>query len=140
MKFIVILFLLAACGSSSSSKENKKDTSSTQTDMSTQNDGSKNSVQEDIHVKLNEKFDIRLDAVMGTGKSWWLSDSSFKSHVSLDSTFTEVNSNKDGAPETQVFRFRGTSKGETSLQFYYSQPWKKDEKPSDTRTYKISVE
>ncbi|HSU28447.1 MAG TPA: protease inhibitor I42 family protein [Chitinophagaceae bacterium] len=140
MKFIVILLFLAACGSSSGSKETKKDTTNTsQTDMSIQTDGSKN--QEDIHVKLNERFDVRLNAVMGTGNSWWLADSAFKSNLSLDTTFTEVNSSgKDGAPEVQVFRFKGIAKGVTRLLFNYSQPWKKDDKPSDTKTYNVTVE
>ncbi len=143
MKFFVILLLLTACGSSSGSEKSNKDTSksSSQTDTSMQTDQSTGSGQEDIRVKLNDRFDIRLNAVLGTGNSWWLADSAFKSNLSLDTTFTEINSSeKDGAPQVQVFRFRGTVKGATTLLFNYSQPWKKDEKPSDSKTYRVTVE
>ncbi len=78
---------------------------------------------------------------MGTGYSWSLADSAFTKFVSLDSTYTVPNpSGKEDGPETQVFRFKAVSSGETILRFVHGRPWKKEEKPDKEKSYQVFVE
>ena len=127
MKFLAFVLVFAACGSSTG----KNDTAEKKPVNAT----------EDIRVKLNESFEIKMDAVLGTGYSWNLPDSGYKKYLTLDTTYTTPGpSEKEGAPETQVFKFSGIAKGSTNLRFIYIQPWRKEAVPSKEKSYHVTVE
>jgi len=128
MRFLVFLIIFAACASSGK-KNNLGDKS----------DPVKSG--EEIKVKLNETFELKEEATLSTGYSWNLADSAYRQNLSLDTTYTIGNpSGKEGAPETQVFRFRGIAKGLTSIHLIYIQPFRKGEKPVKEKTWAVTVE
>jgi predicted secreted protein len=97
--------------------------------------------QDTLRVKVNERFDIRLGTSMGTGFSWSVADSAYKTTLSLDSAYVILNpEGKDDAPETQVFVFRALQKGETRLHFIHSRPWRKKDPPDKEKKFVILAE
>jgi predicted secreted protein len=115
MKILPLLAILAGCGTTSHPASS-----------------------DTIQVKVNETFEIKLGSSLGTGYSWTLADSAWRQYLSLDTTYV-INDpqQKDNGPDTQVFRFRALSKGESALHFDYRQPWKKEEAPSKQRSYTV---
>lgn len=118
MKLLSILVFLASCGTTTHT------TPSSDT----------------IRVKVNEHFDIKLDTRLGTGFSWVLADSAWRSNLSLDTTYV-VNDpqQRDNGQEVQVFRFKALAKSESTLHFNYVRPWKKEEAPDKQRSFTIIV-
>lgn len=98
------------------------------------------SVQDTIRVKTNEPFEIRLGASLGTGYRWMTADSAYLGLLQLDTSFVVQPKDIDGEPETQVFQFRGLTKGKTRLHFVYQRSWQKKDPPRKERTYTIIVE
>ena len=94
-----------------------------------------------IRTVLKGSFTIELGTTMGTGFSWSLADTMFKSFLVLDSTkvLNDVEG-KDNAPDTQQFFFTGIKKGETKLHFIRTRPWEKNVPPDKERVFIIFVE
>jgi len=118
MKIVALLLLVQACNNS------KPDTS----------------MQDTIHVKRNETFEVKLAAVLGTGFRWMPADSAYQPFLRLDTTYTFQPKDIDGEPEMQVFVFRGLKKGETTLHFVYKRSWKKKDPPDKQRKYTVIIE
>jgi predicted secreted protein len=123
MKLVLFLLVCAACGASNPSVKN--------TEVGNNNDT--------ITVKLNERFEVKLGAVMASGYSWSILDSTYKSHVVLDSMYTIANSDREGDPEMQVFRFKAIAMGEAQLHFIHIRPWRKTDPPTKEKNYNIIV-
>lgn len=121
MKMLAFLLLLCSCGSA--------------------HQGAAPSPSGDtIKVKLNEKFEIKLDVNFGTGYSWITADSVFTTYLRPDSTYSIENKDKEGSPATQVFRYMAIAKGQTTIKFIYIRPWRKDDKPEKEKTYQVTIE
>jgi predicted secreted protein len=118
MKFLAIVLVCSSCAASN------PDTASSDT----------------IRVKVNETFELKLSAVMASGFSWSLADSVFMKFVKLDTTYTIANSDREGDPELQVFRFSGVKKGETKIHFIHVRPWRKTDPPTKEKLYDIIVQ
>lgn len=118
MKIIALLLLVQACNN------NKPDTT----------------VQDTIHIKTNETFEIKLGAVLGTGFRWMPADSAYQPFLRLDSTYTYQPKDIDGEPELQVFVFRGLKKGTASVHLVYKRSWKKKDPPEKERKYTVIIE
>ncbi len=118
MKFLALLLLCSSCATSN------PDTASSDT----------------IRVKVSETFELKLSAVMASGFSWSIADSAFMKFVSLDTTFTIANSDREGDPELQVFRFRGIEKGEAKIHFIHIRPWRKTDPPTKEKWYDVIIQ
>jgi predicted secreted protein len=124
MKLLLLSLACAACGASNTSV---KDTGSVSTG-------------DTIIVKVNEFFEVKLGAVMASGYSWSIADSNYTSFAKLDTTFAILNSDREGDPETQVFRFKAINKGETVLHFIHVRPWRKTDPPTKEKKYKLTIQ
>ncbi|MGQ0738842.1 MAG: protease inhibitor I42 family protein [Bacteroidota bacterium] len=94
-----------------------------------------------ISVKVNTSFTIKLSTSMGTGYQWSPADSAWTGYMTLDSV-TVVNNieGRDDGPDTQVFYFTATKKGETKLHFIRTRPWKKKDPPDKEKVFTILAE
>ncbi|MEP6701325.1 MAG: protease inhibitor I42 family protein [Bacteroidota bacterium] len=124
MKILLLFLLLNSCGSTKSPGvvENTS------------------KAEDTIKIKVNENFEIKLGAIMGTGYRWILQDSAYQQLLNLDTTYTLSAKDIDGNPETQVFRFTGIKKGETIVKLVYIRPWKKQDPPDKEKKYTIIVQ
>ncbi|HQV07421.1 MAG: protease inhibitor I42 family protein [Chitinophagaceae bacterium] len=119
MKQLILLLAFYSCGTTSSN----------------------DSTQDSLVIKVGKQLDIKLEAVMGTGYSWALEDSSFTNYLSIDTSFVMSKpQEKEGAKENQVFRFTGLAKGVVTIHFLYRRPWEKDKEPADKKTFTITIE
>jgi predicted secreted protein len=128
MKLIALLLIISAC--------NTGKTVNSQSDTALPADIPRDT----IRTVLNGSFKIELGTTMGTGFSWSLKDSMYKSFLVLDSTkvLNDVEG-KDNAPDTQQFFFTGIKKGETKLHFIRKRSWENDP-PDKQRIFNIFVE
>ncbi len=118
MKLLAFTLILVSCGSTNT----------------------KSSSGDTIVIKVAEKFDIKLVTNLGTGYSWFLADTSYQSYLSLDTSFVVANTaGKEDGQETQVFQFRGLSKGTTKLHFKHVRPWQKNEPAKKEETYAVTI-
>lgn len=129
MKLIALLLIISACNTGKSGNS--------------QSDSALPAVntRDTIRTLLKGSFTIELGTTMGTGFSWSLADTTYKSFLVLDSTkvLNDVEG-KDNAPDTQQFFFTGIKKGETKLHFVRKRPWEKNVPPDKERMFTIFVE
>ncbi len=97
--------------------------------------------KETINAMSGSVFTIRLPAVFGEGYSWRVIESADTSCVKfLKMTHFAGKEDKDGAPETQLFSFRGIKKGSYTVKFVYEQPWLKEKSPKlQYRSFSIII-
>ncbi len=86
--------------------------------------------KEPLNINIDSVFTIRLSASFGEGYSWRLVENPDSTYIRfLKMTQIPGVHEKDGAPETQQFLFKGVKKGKSTLQFVYDQPWLKEKSP-----------
>lgn len=97
--------------------------------------------KETLVVKRDSVFTVRLGASFGEGYSWRLVQVSDTSCVKfLKMSHLAGIEGKDGAPEIQLFHFRGAKNGISTLHFVYEQPWLKEKSPKlQYKSYSIII-
>lgn len=96
-----------------------------------------------INLKINDTVEINLESNPTTGYSWFLSDKTNESIVSLvDSEYIESGKDEElvGAGGHETFTFKAVSKGETSIILNYERPWGEDIELLETFEVTISVD
>ncbi len=93
-----------------------------------------------IKTRLNQPFEIRLEADFSAGYSWSVADSSYKTYLSLDTVLSVNKTDKDGSPSIQVMRFHGLKTGEYRLHLIYTHPWMEFAKPKKEAHYTIRIQ
>ena len=97
--------------------------------------------QQNISLKKNQELTIVLSSNATTGFSWQLNDSYDKNVVNFVSTdYVASISGLIGAPGQELWNFKGIKKGNTMMQFNYSQKWLKNIPPTNTKSFNITVE
>ena len=85
------------------------------------------SVQNDtmISAKLNENFEVKLEACHDGGYSWFLEpvDTSKIHFVSKTIRSVSGKTNVKGGNVIETWTFSGLQKGDYNLVFYYKRPW-----------------
>lgn len=96
--------------------------------------------QKNIDIKTGQEFIITLTSNPSTGYSWSVEDTYNKNIVSMiSSEFRPTDTKMSGVPGTELWTFKGSSKGSTKLSFKYTR--QRDDKTSqlDSKIYIVSV-
>jgi inhibitor of cysteine peptidase len=93
-----------------------------------------------VPVRVGDRIEIRLVSNASTGYRWDLLPKSLGGLTALGKpTYISSKTGMPGAPGTQVWSFRVSSKLPTNPTFAYSRPWEKGEAPAKTFTLNIKV-
>ncbi|MDP8298876.1 MAG: protease inhibitor I42 family protein [Candidatus Tantalella remota] len=91
-------------------------------------------------INRGQLLKIELEANATTGYIWELSDSVNKGVLNRVGKYRYIRkSRRIGSSGIQLFRFRGTKKGQARLVFEYRRPWEKEEKPARRYTVRVIV-
>ena len=130
----IISLVLVGCGSDGNGSTNGNGDSGQQsfTDSSST-----------IQAKVGENFAISLDSNATTGYEWQLAeelDESIVEQVGDPQYIMEEGAEERvGAGGTEVWTFKGTGKGETTIKFEYVRSWEDEEEPAETKEFKVEV-
>lgn len=93
-----------------------------------------------INAKVGEKIVITLESNKTTGYSWDLVKPIDKDVVGfIDNKYLAPTTNRAGAPGKELWNFRATGRGKTTLTFRYVRSWEKDVPPAKKKAFIIIV-
>lgn len=87
-------------------------------------------------ISSHEDFVISLKSNRSTGYKWSIVFYDKDIITKLEEKY-ESNSNKLGAPNMQIFRFKGINAGQTEIKFKYHRQWEKRAPP--LQKFKINI-
>ena len=84
-----------------------------------------------LQVKVGDTFVIELDSNPTTGYSWNLAKTDLKivEQVSREYKPRETTERLVGSGGREIWTFKATAKGKTTLTFQYARPWEKGVSP-----------
>ena len=93
-----------------------------------------------VQVSLGSTITIRLEAIPGTGYSWYIKENNEKVLSPLGEPEFEESTDKKrlGGIEHQIFRFKAVSHGANVLTLHYIRKWEKEKPPE--KVYHITIE
>lgn len=94
----------------------------------------------EVGLKRGDVLVVRLQSQMTAGYLW--ANKSAKDGVLNEVGEMQIErtpSDLDGGSETQVFHFKASNQGQTSLQFAYQHPWSTDKPPLKTCKFTVVV-
>lgn len=92
-----------------------------------------------IRVKVNQPFQLRLNATSGTGYSWQ-PQGPLPPGVTLLGVFSRAGSKMmPGGPGEEVLVFRAHDVGTVHLVMEYVRPWERHTKPAKLAAFSVTV-
>ena len=94
-----------------------------------------------VELQLGQLLEVRLPVQGGTGYSWSVdSDAADNVELLTQTTLHPIGEGRRmGSGQTQLFIFRGITRGEGVLRFSYRQPWERRVRAAKTVEMRISV-
>lgn len=97
--------------------------------------------KQSIKIKNGETLLVQLEAQLGTGYSWKLSninEACLQKTTLTDQAKKSLEPKKLGSSELQAFTFETLKPCKTTIQFKYLRPWEQPEAP--LKTYELFLE
>lgn len=96
--------------------------------------------QQNIEIKTGQEFTINLSSNPSTGYSWSVDDTYNKNIISkISNEFVASNSEMSGVPGKELWVFKGTSKGNTKLNFVYSRQRGNNTSQINSKSFIVTV-
>jgi len=93
-----------------------------------------------VTLSAGSELVLKLSVQLGTGYGWEVSELDDTKLVAVGkATVEKTTDDTVGQRERQVFRFRATGGGQTTLKLRYVRPWEKATKPSKSYSVRVTV-